>query len=63
MPSEIFKVENVEHLNFIAHGLLAASLLNAGIRTGLFDLRASMGSSGDSEARAAVEIAGKEALP
>lgn len=37
MYSSIFKVETVEHLNFLGHGLIAASLLNASIRLGLFD--------------------------
>lgn len=37
MSSSIFKIETVDHLNFVAHGLIAASLLNASIRIGLFD--------------------------
>jgi len=37
MTSSIFKIETVDHLNFVAHGLIAASLLNASIRIGLFD--------------------------
>jgi len=38
MPSEIFKIETVDHLNFVAHGLITASLLNASIRIELFDV-------------------------
>lgn len=38
MSSSIFKVETIDHLNFVAHGLIAASLLNASIRIGLFDV-------------------------
>lgn len=37
MASKIFRVETVEHLNFLGHGLIAASVLNTGIRLGLFD--------------------------
>ena len=37
MTSPIFKVETVEHLNFLGHGLIANSLLYCGIETGLFD--------------------------
>ncbi|MBI4596769.1 MAG: hypothetical protein HY730_10430, partial [Candidatus Tectomicrobia bacterium] len=37
MNPNIFKVETVDHLNFLAHGVLAASLLNASISLGLFD--------------------------
>ena len=37
MTSSIFKVETVEHLNFLGHGLIANSLLYCGIEMGLFD--------------------------
>ena len=37
MTSPIFKVETVEHLNFLGHGLIANSILYCGIEIGLFD--------------------------
>jgi len=37
MTSSIFKVETVEHLNFLGHGLIASSILYCGIEMGLFN--------------------------
>ncbi len=37
MEPRIFKVETVEHLNFLAHGIISVALLNASISLGLFD--------------------------